>query len=420
MSNLSDIRQELSSIEHLEKELNLKQLQVNRLLSITQAINHNVSAEDLFAMYTSFLHQEMELSKLALYVYKRKKWQCASAVGIAAHLLELDISKHLEKYRQLDNLRGTEHPLLEQFDIVIPVLHKDQPIAYVFIGGFREDEDMFNKVQFITTLTNIVAVAIENKRLFKKQIEQERLRREMELASEMQRMLIPKTLPAKECYELASIYKPHLGVGGDYFDFVEFGDSKIAFCVGDISGKGLAAALLMANFQAMFHTLINKRHPLDEFVEELNTALFTITQGERFITFFVGEYDIQARTLRYVNAGHNPPIIVRDGKAHLLDKGCTILGSFQELPAIEIGALNIESEALVLTYTDGLTDIQNKDEEYLSENLLQDFVAKNYRLSAAAFNEVLWKFTQSFIGEGNYPDDFTILTCKLFTPPNPC
>ena len=81
----------------------------------------------------------------------------------------------------------------------------------------------------------------------------------MELASEIQHMLIPKVLPTKSCYELASIYKPHYGVGGDYFDFIEFDDGKIVFCVGDISGKGVAAALLMANFQANFHTLINKR-----------------------------------------------------------------------------------------------------------------------------------------------------------------
>lgn len=279
---------------------------------------------------------------------------------------------------------------------------------------------MFNKVQFITTLTNIVAVAIENKRLFRKQIEQERLRREMELAGEMQHMLIPNNLPKKDCYELASIYKPQLGVGGDYFDYVELDDSKFAFCIGDISGKGMAAALLMANFQSLFHTMINKRRPLDEFIKELNAALFNITQGERFITFFVAEYDIVERTLHYVNAGHNPPFMVRDGELHLLKRGCTILGSFPELPEVQIGKIKIASEALLLTYTDGLTDIQDEQDEFMNQEKLQEFVQANYRLSASDFNKALWEYTEAFIGAQKYPDDFTILTCKLFTPPNPC
>lgn len=95
------------------------------------------------------------------------------------------------------NLEGETHSLVSVFDVVIPVRHKDLPIAYVFIGGFNEEEDMYNKIQLITTITNVIAVAIENKRLFKRQLEQERLRKEMELAAEVQQMLIPKTSPKR-------------------------------------------------------------------------------------------------------------------------------------------------------------------------------------------------------------------------------
>ncbi len=416
MPGFSELRKELSNVEALERELNLKQLQINRLLNITQAINNNVSADGLFNMYKSFLSWEIGVKKMALFVREEDVWACAASIGIDESLLQSDIAPQLEKYTRLNNVEDNEHPLIREFDVVIPVRHKDRPIAYVFIGGFSEDEDMYNKVQFITTITNIIAVAIENKRLFKRQLEQERLKREMELASEMQRMLIPTQLPSKPRYELASIYKPHYGVGGDYFDFIEFDDGKIVFCVGDISGKGIAAALLMANFQANFHTLINKRAALDSFIHDLNTSVNLITQGERFITFIIAEYDMNQQALRYVNAGHNPPVLVKDGEVILLNKGCTILGSFPELPEVEVGCIPIDGEAMILSFTDGLTDLQNEKEEYLNENMLYHFVRENYKMSASTFNKRLMEYIENFKDGQNYPDDFTVLTCKIFTP----
>jgi len=415
MSGFSELKKGLSNIEALERELNLKQLQINRLLNITQAINNNVSADGLYKMYNSFLSWEIGVKKMALYVLDEGEWSCASSIGLKDELLSIDITDKFEKYTRLNNVEDNSNPLIEQFDVVIPVRHKEQSIAYVFIGGFSEEDDMYNKVQFITTITNIISVAIENKRLFKRQIEQERLRREMELASEMQQMLIPEQLPVKDFYELASIYKPRYGVGGDYFDFIEFDNGKIVFCVGDISGKGIAAALLMANFQANFHTLINKREAIDTFIHDLNQSVNLITRGERFITFFIAEYDTKSHCLRYVNAGHNPPVVVNEGVLHLLNKGCTILGSFPELPEVEVGELVLEGEAMILSFTDGLTDLQNEQGDYLSEDKVYQLVRKHYKCSASDFNKKLMESLERFKGDEVYPDDFTVLTCKIFT-----
>ena len=185
--SFSNIKTDSASFQKMERELNLKKLQVNRLLSLTQAINNNVSSSGLFKMYSSFLSMEMDLKKMALYFKENDKWVCKSHIDIPSILLNIDISEHVTQFSQVISVHGYKHPLISQFDVVIPVIHKQQPLAYVFIGGMNEEEDMYNKVQFITTITNIVAVAIENKRLFKRQLEQERLNREMELASEMQK-----------------------------------------------------------------------------------------------------------------------------------------------------------------------------------------------------------------------------------------
>lgn len=416
MSELSKIKKELSQLEKTERELNLKQLQINGLLNITQAINNNVSAEALYEMYASFVNWEMAVEKVALFVKEENGWICKVSRGVDEELIKMDITDKFPDYQRLKNIeQDKDHPLIKEFDVVIPVLHKDTPIAYSFFGGFGKDGgDMYNKVKFITTITNIIAVAIENKRLFKRQIQQERLNREMELAGDMQKMLIPNSLPQNDNYEFAGIYKPHLGLGGDYYDFVELETGKCAFCIADISGKGLAAALMMSNFQANFHILI-RRHPnLEILVKELNRALFDLTKGDRFLTFFVGHFCKESKVLHYINAGHTAPLLIMNGKTQLLSKGCTILGSFENIPAIETGHLQLDNDAFILTYTDGLTDVQNEKEEYFDEDQLEHFVKENSHLTPTEFNKTLYSHIDQFRAGQPFPDDFTLLTGKIF------
>ena len=406
---------EISSEDHLEQKLNLKQLQINRLLNITQAINENVDVDGLFKMYTSFLNWEMGVDKLLLYIIKDKDWVIASHSGIKEEYLKKDIKMHFSKFERVGNIEKGIDPVIDEFDIVIPVKHKELEIAYVFIGGLTEDEEMYNKVQFITTITNIIAVAIENKRLFKRQLEQSKMKREMELASEMQLSLVPNALPSDTCYELASIYQPMLGVGGDYFDYIDLDESRFVFCVGDISGKGVAAALLMANFQASLHSLVKTKKNYPSFIQNLNSNLYKVTKGDRFITFFVAEFDKTTRTLTYVNAGHNPPFIFINGELKMLDKGCTFLGSFESIPnPIEVGQVHIPSKAMILCYTDGLSDLRNENDVFLTDQYIEELVTKHHKLPAAVFNELLQQRIEEFRGEAAYPDDLTVLTAKFF------
>ena len=220
------MKRDLMILEKLEKELSLKQLQIKSLLTITQAINDNISAEGLFNMYKSFLSWEMAVHKMALYILKGESWICASQINFD-HEAYPDMAEALQMYRRLYTVKEHDDPPISEFDIIIPVYHKDTSIAYALIGGIREQEDLYNKIQFITTITNIIAVAIENKRLFNETIAKEKLKREMELATGVQHLLIPDTLPKTEKYELDSIYMPHFNVGGDYFDFIPFWKGQV-------------------------------------------------------------------------------------------------------------------------------------------------------------------------------------------------
>ena len=403
---------ELAILEKLEKELSLKELQIKSLLTITQAINDNVPADGLYNMYRSFLSWEMGITKMALFIIDEEKWKCTSSIEYDTDSTKQIISVLLE-YSRLHTVKESDDSSLQDFDIIIPVFHKNSPIAYSIIGGIKEKEDLYNKIQFITTITNIIAVAIENKRLFNKQIEQERLKKEIELASEVQKKLIPASLPTYDHYELSSIYKPHFNIGGDYLDYIKFDENKFAFCIADISGKGVAAALLMANFQAMIQGLIFQYRDLETFVFALNQAVYRITHGDKFITFFIAEVDTKKKELTYINSGHYPPVIITDNKLMRLTEGCTIIGAFDKLPTITEEKIQLKGESIILSFTDGLTDLMNKEGKYFDDDKIENFVSTNAKLGADAFNEKLMEEIDKFKADQEYPDDIAILTCKI-------
>lgn len=403
-----------SNVELLVAELSSRHKQINSLLELTQGINSNKTAEELFDIYQKTLNDSMGIRRLVCYIPVNGRWTPMAHRGVRDAVLNADMGDALLQYDRTATLFDDPHPVMQLFDVVIPVYHKSRPIAFAVLGDVNENDKMYEKVQFITTLTNIIAVAIENKRLFKRQLEQERLKKEMEVAQNVQQMLIPKELPSNDQYELDSIYMPHLGVGGDYFDYIKLSDEEFAFCIGDISGKGVGAALLMANFQANLRTLVGQRLEKEAFIQQLNTKLLDITKGERFITFFYAEYHIGKRELRYINAGHNPPMLIQSNRAYLLDKGCTLLGTFDHIPTIELGVIDVLPNALIVAYTDGITDLQNNRDEYFEVEILRDFAIHHAHVSAHEFNLDLMEFMNEFRGDKPFPDDLSVLTCKVF------
>lgn len=401
------------SIEKLQQELSLKQLQINSLLTITQAINDNVAAPELYNMYKSFIGWEMGIKRMALFFKQEDQWQIATHLQ-AEHLLDReDLGPLLKRFTKTQRITETDPEVLRGFDLVIPVYHKKIPISFALVGGIRADADEYNRIQFITTFTNIIAVAIENKRLFKKQIEQERFARDLELASSVQKMLIPDHLPKSQFFEIATVYKPHFTVGGDYFDFIQYDERRLTFCIADISGKGVSAAILMANFQAILQSLIYQYRDLETFVFALNEAVYRITKSDRFITLFIGELNLQNNTLQYINAGHFPPFLVQNGKITRLESGCTIIGAFENLPEIHMGEVKLTHPGTLFACTDGLTDVVNELEQYFDDIHLTRILEKADNVVTAEFlNETLMQEVDKFRGTRDYPDDIALLTCK--------
>lgn len=402
-------------LAHLERLLTVKQLQINSLLEVSQAINNNFSTSALFRIYEFILRAQMGIQRLLVFI-KNDSWDCVCSSGVSDVYKELELDVDLIPFRNIATLSNTKNNKLTEFDVIIPVYHKDTPLAYVLIGDLKTDDNdsLEEKLKFIQTITNIVMVAVENKKLFNSQIQQEVMRKELEFAAKMQSMLIPSDLPNNDYVEMASEYLPHHDIGGDYYDCIELNEDELAFCIGDISGKGIAAALLMANFQANIRTEIMKVTDLESFIRLMNDKVCQITKGEKFITLFFGLYNRKTRKLQYVNAAHNPSLLIYEGQMTELDKGCTLLGMFDELPKVTVGEVDIQPGAVLINYTDGLIDFENANGEFFSFERLESFFLSNYQLRMEDFNKKLLTYVSDFKGEGLFLDDITLLSCRFF------
>lgn len=402
------------SYDQLENELNLKQLQLKSLLAITQAINDNVSSDGLFNMYKTFINWDMRVDRMVFYVREGNTWLSASSINVDYDIAKYGLLEKLSQYTRLQTIHSEEEdPILSEFDIVIPVLHKETPLSYTLIGGIQDDGDIFNKVQFIQTITNIITVAIENKRLFKEQLQQERINRTMQLATEVQQMFIPDSLPKEKLFQLDSIYQPHFKIGGDYFDYFYLNKNEFIFCIADVSGKGVGAAMLMANFQALLHSMVRIYDDLEKLVYELNQSVYSITKSDKFITFFICKVNTKTKTVAYVNAGHCPVLYSHSEGQEFWYSSCTVLGAIPKLKGIKCIQSTYLPGALIMAYTDGLIELANAAGDFFDEDHLWAFGFTYHELSAEKFNHTLLGRLDSFRGEKEYDDDIAVVTCKL-------
>ncbi|MCF8224620.1 MAG: SpoIIE family protein phosphatase [Bacteroidales bacterium] len=343
----------------------MSKIKLDALLDITLAINNNVSIDELTGKLKNLLTEKLSIGQLMI-IKLGEKWECILNSGYSKNFFEkIDIQKDLFKYKEIKYFMSEPDRFPEPVEIVMPVTDNDKPIAFVLLGDIEEEGEgmspILKHVRYVRTIANIIIVAIENKRLFEKSLRQEALKKEMELASKMQNMLIPKEeqLPSNECIEMAAFYHPHFDVGGDYYDVVILNEKEIGFCIADVSGKGISAAILMSNFQANLQALFKVDIKLEELVTKLNKRVIDSAGGEKFITLFLGKYNCETKSLLYVNAGHNPPLLYKMKSKEMvyLRDGSVGMGMMDELPFLNIQSIQINEPSKLLCFTDGLVEV---------------------------------------------------------------
>jgi sigma-B regulation protein RsbU (phosphoserine phosphatase) len=398
----------------LRKQVERKELELGALLEITQAINSNLPEESLYKIFNFTLRSNLQIKKLTLFVWD-DTWSCKVSFGTKKNYSKIQLDERVQMIKNIHRMEEFDGCEFDEFDLVIPITHKSDTLALVFVGGFdhKGNHDHDESIRFIQALSNIIVVAIENKKLARKQLDQEAFRKELEIASDVQQFLFPEKLPNTERLKVEASYLPHDLVGGDYYDFIPINKNQFLICVADVSGKGIPAALMMSNFQASLHTLLRQTPNLTEIVEALNYQVLESAKGEKFITFFGAIYDLQLKTMVFVNAGHNPPILLDKKGITLLEDGSTVLGAMHPLPFIKEGFITDLDEFTLFAYTDGLTEtISEKGEEFGAEALIEYFKDNSQKELSKIHHDII-VMLDGFKGRNAYRDDITMLSCRV-------
>ncbi|HSI89928.1 MAG TPA: PP2C family protein-serine/threonine phosphatase [Adhaeribacter sp.] len=404
-----------TEVKNIQQELNLKQLELSALLEITQAINGNLSENALYKIYHFTLLAQLKINRLTLYVHD-ELWECKVCFGARDDFHKVPLPEEIKELRDITSLSTLKiDKKWHVFDIAIPVIQDKKVLAYVLIGNVHPYYSSLDALSFVQTLSNILIVAMENRKMARHRLAQEAIRNEIRIAREVQLMLFPKSLPNDSDVAIHASYIPHSSIGGDYYDFVQMDEDQFLFCVADVSGKGVPASLLMSNFQAGLRTILRQTDNLETVVSELNYLIYRNAIAEKFITSFLAIYNRKTRELHYVNAGHNAPVLLYENNSyHLLNEGCTMLGIFEELPFMSVTKVHVPHKAMLLCYTDGLTEVFNENEdEYGLENTIRFMQLSRYLPLKTLHHELLKEIKAYNDGADGFDDDITLLSCRF-------
>ncbi len=294
---------------------------------------------------------------------------------------------------------------LQTDERVIGLIYLDSPF---FVREFKDGD-----LNLLTVMANIAAVRIEHARLAEVEQAERMMAKDLQQAYDIQRGLLPERAPDVAGLDLAGYNAPCRGVGGDYYDFLRCVDGRIAVLVADVAGKGMPAALLMSNLQARAQVLFDDPTGLASLVARLNRVLKANVPGNRFITFFIGVIDPATGEMTYVNAGHNPPLLVhRDGSVERLEATGMILGI---LPNVEYEEKKCQMEVgdVVVLFSDGITEASRPDtDEEFGEGRLASILAELGGSPASEIIEAIQQRLQAFIAGAPAADDLTVVIAR--------
>ncbi len=302
--------------------------------------------------------------------------------------------------------------------MVVPLRTKNEVVGVLLLGPPTGRERYTTaERQVLSDSGEVLALMLENARLTDRAVEQEKVRRDLAMAAEVQRRLLPPQAPRSAAATFAAFTLPARSIGGDYYDFLDLGGDDIGIAVADVSGKGISAALVMSVVQASLRVISSYRNAsLSQLAAQMNRFLYQSTGANKYATFFYAQVENRGRRLRYVNAGHNPPCLVRrgNGAPEIIElcSGGTVLGLFPEIEFQE-AEIDLRAGDLLVAFTDGVTEALNPSGEEFGEQRLKDVLRAVVGAPADVISTRLADTMRAWIGAAEQHDDLTVVVVAV-------
>jgi sigma-B regulation protein RsbU (phosphoserine phosphatase) len=310
----------------------------------------------------------------------------------------------------------TSRARLEKLGIqaVIPLRAQNELKGVFGVGGRMNDAPYAQAdLDFLSSLGNLAVIGLENTRLFREALEKQKMEDELLIAKEIQKGLLPAALPDLQGYTLSAVNISSRQVGGDYYDVIPLGRSKWVIAIGDVSGKGTPASLLMASLQASIRALVPLGLSLAELTGRVNDLMTQNTTQGRFITFFWGILDPETGIFTYVNAGHNPPFFCRaDGSIELLEEGGLILGVMPTTRPYDQGTVTVGPGDTLCLYTDGVSEAMNSAGVEFGEEKLQGLLREARTVPVDGLRRSIVDAVTGWSGAAGQSDDITLVLLR--------
>src|SRR6185437_13032629 len=289
--------------------------------------------------------------------------------------------------------------------------YKGKPIGVLRVYTDKPRAFTPLKIDLLKAVAAQAAAAIENARLLNETVQAAALERQVQMAADVQQRMIPHTPPSVPGLDLASVYVPCFELGGDFFDFIMLPDDNLGLAIADVSGKGVPASLIMAAVRAFLRGQVDNVYYLYEVMRRINVMLCRDSRMGEFVTLFYGVLDARARRLTYCNAGHLPPMLLRDGKVTELASENMVLGVNPD-EAYKQSLIDLKSGDMLLLYTDGLSDAMNFDKERFGRQRVIEAFQQGGPTAEAVAQNILWHLRR-FVGMARRTDDVTMIVVRV-------
>ncbi len=404
---------------------------------LAQEARQFTEIQPLLATVANRVSETLHVARMAVFLRDGNRFHVAETIGLqaalvpsltpqsqTAHLLSEATKPEMVYF---DDPRSWVHAASEaeqndlrslQTEVLLALPGRKQLLGLIALGPKLSEEPYSpSDLRLLQSVAVQTGFALENTQLLAEVAheagQRERLNREIEIAREVQQRLFPQSCPSVPGIEYFGMCRPALAVGGDYFDYILRPDGRLGIALGDVSGKGISAALMMASLQSLLRGQIEAGlQDLAVLLTNTNRLIYDVSTSNRYVTFFYGEYDPANRGMTYVNAGHNPPMVLRGSEVIRLEACGPVVGLLRSV-SYQSAFFKFQSGDVFITYTDGISEAMTIDDEEWGEDRMIESLRQSSSGNASEIAIGLMKAADAFTAGAEQHDDMTLITMKV-------